>query len=96
VHYIPVSTDLSDLEQLWRWAEANPDEAQRIAAAGALVGRSQAPRSAARDFSAALSLASARSIQRESVGRRLRHCHYGTCADEEMMACRDYPDHESS
>jgi hypothetical protein len=93
VHYIPVATNMSDLEDMWRWAENHPEEAQRIAAAGALVGRSPAPRSAANDFATALSLAAVPSIEGESVGKKLSHCHYGACADEETMNCTDYPDH---
>lgn len=32
VHYIPVKADLSDLQEKYEWAEANPDKAKEIAA----------------------------------------------------------------
>ena len=34
VHYIPVSTELSDLREKYEWAEAHPDEARAISEAG--------------------------------------------------------------
>lgn len=32
VHYIPVKADLSDLQEKYDWAEANPEKAKEIAA----------------------------------------------------------------
>ena len=32
IHYIPVKADLSDLQEKYEWAEANPDKAKEIAA----------------------------------------------------------------
>ena len=34
VHYIPISTELSDLREKYEWAEAHPDEARAISEAG--------------------------------------------------------------
>ena len=39
VHYIPVSVDLSDLRAKFDWAEAHPEETQRIAEAGTEFAR---------------------------------------------------------
>jgi len=30
VHYVPSSSDLSDLKQRYEWAEAHPEKAQKI------------------------------------------------------------------
>jgi hypothetical protein len=93
VHFMPVSSDMSDLEERWQWAEANPEEAQRIAAAGAEVGRNVPPRSASEDFAAALEAARVSPIL-EGVGKRLSHCHHGVCAGKEgkLDGCRDFVD----
>lgn len=96
VHYIPVATDLSDLEEKWKWAESHPEEAHRIAEAGAVVGRSPAPRSAAQDFATALWLASVPTLEGDTLGRRLKYCHYGACADAKTMECSDFRDHDHS
>ena len=40
VHYVPVKADLSDLHKQFKWAQANPDEAEQIARQGASVARS--------------------------------------------------------
>lgn len=39
VHYIPVSQDLRDLREKFEWAEANPEEAQKIAERGTEFAR---------------------------------------------------------
>jgi hypothetical protein len=80
VHYIPVASDLSDLEDRWKWAEAHPKEAQRIAAAGAYIGRNKPPRSASRDFADALKAARVPVLQpQQEVAKKFPHCHYGAC-----------------
>jgi ABC-type nitrate/sulfonate/bicarbonate transport system substrate-binding protein len=80
VHYIPVATDLSDLEERWRWAETHPEQAQRIAAAGAYVGQNKPPRSASQDFAAALEAARVPVLHAEhEVAKKFPYCHYGPC-----------------
>jgi hypothetical protein len=34
VHYVPVRMDLGDLPEKLKWADSNPDEAEKIARAG--------------------------------------------------------------
>jgi ABC-type nitrate/sulfonate/bicarbonate transport system substrate-binding protein len=91
IHYIPVATDLSDLEKLWEWAEAHPQHAQRIAAAGAEIGADTPPGLASKDFAAALEAAKVPAIREDGLSRRLSHCHYGACADGDVQVndCRD-------
>ena len=38
-HYVPVKSDMSDLQAQFEWAESHPDEAKRIAAAGMAIER---------------------------------------------------------
>jgi hypothetical protein len=88
VHYIPVATDLSDLEARWLWAESHPEEAQRIAAAGAYLGQNKPPRSANADFASALEAARVPILHpQEPVARKFQHCHYGACS--QRAACND-------
>jgi len=92
VHYIPVAANMSDLKELWEWAEAHPGHAQRIAAAGAQIGGHTPPGLASKDFAAALEAAKVPAIWEEGVGERLRHCHHGACADADNKVddCRDF------
>ena len=90
VHYVPVATDLSDLEERFLWAERNPELAQKIAEAGAVVGRSRPSRSAHLDFSAALSGARVPRLGLDNVlARRFPHCHYGARLPSAATRCNE-------
>jgi hypothetical protein len=91
IDYIPVATDLSDLEKLWEWAEAHPQHAQRIAVAGAEIGAYTPPGLASKDFAAALKTARVPAIRDEGLSRRLTHCHHGACANGDVKI-NDYRD----
>jgi ABC-type nitrate/sulfonate/bicarbonate transport system substrate-binding protein len=77
---MPIATDLSDLEDRWKWAESHPEEAQRIAAAGAYIGQNKPPRSASRDFANAMEAARVPMLHPEDeMAQMFPHCHYGAC-----------------
>ena len=77
-HYVPVSADLSDLEERFAWAEAHPNAAQQIAQRGAAIGKHTAPKNASASLIAALNHArvTASTLPLERI---FPHCHFGPC-----------------
>ena len=51
VHYVPVSSDLSDLREKYEWAESHPDKARHIAEGATALARAWGTKEAFRKIS---------------------------------------------
>ena len=68
--YVPVSVDLSDLHERFRWAEAHPTAAERIARSGARVAADTSGPRAMRDAVASALISAAEAARGTSTARR--------------------------
>ena len=68
--YLPVSVDLSDLHERFRWAEAHPAAAERIARSGARVAADTSGPRAMRDAVASALISAAEAARGTSTARR--------------------------